>query len=944
MARLGRSQPASTRLRRPVQADIPPRSYAVGVAGSQERARPVNRAVGEVRTARGQDTALAIAGRVHTRLVGGFGSTSSGVGLGSGPLGQTPLGGTSEPSDLVEADQALPIAGRKHRRNVGRASESNSVEAVTRKHRRDVGLTVEFDAALPAFDKAFVSDAVFAAAIESTDRQPTFTLRADWNRDDQFDHPLSDLSPLVEQVTVERELQGDLPPEVGQIEGFAAASLKATLSGRWPAEKEAAAGFEDLSPAQVLAPYREDSPLYGAPLMQTPVQLDTGFVTDDGVREDRRFTGTVRRISPRSGGRTVALDAMDSTFRLRQPITLPGVALYRYVMENRGPDVYRHRINTQWLVDYILRRNGIFASPPCRDDAILSVTGHGSMIPEVGWGGAPETVFNTYRGATWFTQAHPYGMAYEIDSRGRWWTQSTVTANAGTGVGLSMISVVDPGDGVQRECFRMHLTTNATWWLVFGHGADGRPYIGLDGPAANDLIAVSPTGWTPVTSSQFLFIGAHVSFAATSMTVRWRIGGQLYTTTVTIPTRATNAWSPGAHVEYVWLRPFTNLQMWQSSTPPAAGPWQGEVHTPEADLDPGGNELTGLPEMIAADGWEVVKEICAAEASRFQFTESGRPQFRTRIGDTARGTPAVSETIPANKNLSDLVANTDEASIRNIINLKTPQVLVGEWGDYYKSPTVDAFDTPPGLHVFDVELPSSAYEIPPPRSTFGARWDQSKVWDSFGGAGFIYYETNQDWQEWSTWPGYSNMIRCMGIIKDDPFNVPGSGTQIRVVRLSPWRMRIMINNEKPYTVRFATRSVVESDGKVVEGEPALIIPARIVESGEEQLETFSDPDSIALYGASSFDIGGSGTRWRQIPDGLRGLADKVLETTAHPVPTLDAVDVAHDPRRRIGQRITLADPDGLGTVTATIVGLSTTYSSSGATDRITVRPIAAPGR
>ena len=907
MARFGRSVPPSTRLWRSTARyeGAEPRYLTVGVAGSEERARPVNRAIGEVRTAGELDTAPA-AGRGRARTVG------------------VP----------TEAGTALALAGRKHRRDVAIAGETSSVPGITRKHRRDVGLTTDYETALPAFDEAVVSDAVFAAAIESTDRQPTFTLRADWGRDGQFGHALSDLSPLVEQVTVERELQGDLPPEVGQIEGFAAASLKATLSGRWP--------DEDLSPAEVFAPYRTDSPLYGEPLMQTPVQLDTGFVTPDGVREDRRFTGTVRRLSPRSGGRTVALDAMDATFRLRQPITLPGVALFRDLMEQQGPDKYRHRINTQWLIDYILRRNGIYASPPARSDAILSVTGHGSAIPEVGWGGAPDIYYQTYRGPTSFTGG-PFGMMYEVDNWGQWWTQSTVTANAGTGVGLSMWAAMSPADGIQRECFRLSITTNATWWIVFGHGADGRPYIGLDGPGANDLISVSPTGWTPVTSTRFMFIGAHIAFAATSMTVSWRIGGQLYTNTVTIPTRANNIWSPAAYVDYNWSgRPYTNLQMWQSASPPAAGLWQGESWTPQADLDPGGNNLTGLPEMVAADGWDLIKEICAAEASRFQFTESGRPQFRTRIGDAARGTPAVSETITASKNLADLVANTDEASIRNVINLKTTQLLVSDWQDYYKAPAIDTFDTPPGTHSFDVELPTAAYEIPPPRSTFGGRsvW----TWYDYGGNGFMYAETNDEYREQQDNPNAKHLIRTMVVRADDGQVVVVNGVQIRVIRLSPWQMRIIVNNEQNYTVRFATQSTVDSQNFINPGEPALTIPARIVESGQEQLETFTDPDSIALYGTSSFDIGGSGTRWRQTPDALGDLAAKVLETTAHPVPVLDAVDVPHDPRRRIGQRITLADPDGLGTVTATIVGLSTTYSSSGATDRITVRPIAAPGQ
>lgn len=915
MARFGRSVPPSTRLSRTTgrYEGTEPRFVQVGVAGSQELARPVNRDPGEVRTARELDTAPAV-GRVRTRVVGAAG----------------------------ESNTVLAFAGRTRRRDVGIAGESSSVPAVTRKRRRDVEFAASYETALPAFDKAVVSEAVWRAAIESPDRQPTFTLRADWGRDGQFDHPLSDLSPLVEQVTVERELQGDLPPEVGQIEGYAAASLKATLSGRWPVDNEAAAGVDDLSPAQVFAPYRSDSPLYGAPLMQTPIQLDTGFVTDDGVREDRRFTGTVRRISPRSSGRSVAIDAMDSTFRLRTPITLPGVALYRSTMESVGPGRYRHRINTQWVIDYILRRNGIYASPPPRDDAILSVTGHGSLIPEIGWGGAEQGIYGSDPGRQWFTGA-PFGMIYQAFGIGRWWVQQPITAQSGAGFGCSMWMRMEAPNGVDDEEFRVHMSTNATWWLVFGVNSAGRPYIGLDGAGANDTITVSPNAWTPPASgTQWTFVGVHVTFAATSMTVRWRIGGQLYTTTVTIPTRPTDVWSPSPYFDYNLRYRLTNLQVWLTSTPPAAGLWPGEQWTPQADLDPGGNDLTGLPEMIAADGWEVIKEICAAEGSRFQFTESGRPQFRTRIGDASRGTPAVSETITANRNLADLVANTDEASIRNVINLKTTQLLISDWQDYYTP--AEPLVCPPGTNIFEVELPSAAYEIPPTLSAQGSL-NKPGDYDFAGGDGFLFYSTNERWQESTQNPWHRRYIRVMFARYDDPSVWHGPNMPIRVVRLSPWRMQIIVRNLNSFTVQLSTTRTFNTDGTLAqEAVSSLVIPARIVEAGQEQLETFTDPTSIALYGTSSFDIGGRGSRWCQTPDGLRDLATKVLSTTAHPVPVLDAVDVPHDPRRRIGQRITLADPDGLGTVTATIVGLSTTYSSSGATDRVTVRPIAAPGR
>lgn len=709
---------------------------------------------------------------------------------------------------------------------------------------------------------------------------------------------------------------------------------------------ESNADYEDsaFDLVDVFGPYRTDSPLYGRPVLNTPIYLETGFIAEDGPRLTRRFTGQVTRIHPQSGARTVELVAVDPVGRLRNTLTLSAVGMYASILRTRGPDAYRSRINSQWLIDYALRSNGFYTSPPPRDDAVLSVTGHGSMIPEIGWGGAPEEWYPTYRGDRW--QVGPFGGALATvgGDIGRWWLIEPITSASGTGFGMSMwLNMYTPGEVVQ-ELVAVNITIDETDFITFGIGADGRPYLGYKTfrPAEAESRAV-PTGWAPLTSPRWKFVGVHVTYTAGAMTARFRLDGQTYTSTVNIPTRVGN-WRPGAFISYNWRPSFQNFQMWNSATPPVT--WQGEDPNwvPQADLDPGTNELTGVPSLLGQDSWQLIQQVTDAEGSRFEFTTEGRPQFRTTKGDELYGrVQRVNEVMTADRNLADLVSTTDETTIRNVINVKTKTLTISDWSDYFSATTVDQFDTPPGTSIFDIPITSDVYDVPETRDAYGV----NVALNLLAHASFVFYNTDEAWNASKDVAAIKNYIRVGIVYADNPVQITDPGQvpviYIRVERTSPTNLRIYITNYSNRTVRFATPSKADDNGVLNAGQPALIVPARVIGQGPEQIETYTDTGSVATYGASSFDVGGSDERWRQTPTGLRPLASEVLATTANPVPVLDAVDVPHDPRRALGQRVVLRDPQGLGEVIGSIVGLTNTYQSDGAADKVMVRPIAPPG-
>lgn len=797
-----------------------------------------------------------------------------------------------------------------------------------------------------------VDDGAFGDAIEDVDRVPVYILKADWGRNGLYDHPLSDLTDLVTEVVVDRAVTGSLPVEVGLVEGAATAQLTVTLEGVW-------ADPDDnirMDTVDVFAPYRPDAPLYGRPVLRTPIYLETGYLTETGPRTQRRFTGTVTSVNPASGARSVKLTALDPTSSLRTPVTIYGSGLYAETLAAYGPDAYRARINSQWLIDRALRANGIYASPPARPDAILSVTGHGSMIPEVGFGGTPHEQYPTYRGPVWTPNTRFTGATGLLTTvggnQGYWWATDQISGAAGTGFGFSgWMGMFDFAAGFDDQIVQFDITFDGSWVFNFGVGADGVPYLDAFSTTSHRARAV---GYPLPPYYQWQFVGCHVAIGATTFTATFRINGNTYTQTVSYGNNPIGtAYRPLAYIRYGWARSFTNFQVWNSPTPPS-GPWQSEDpnFVPQADLDEGVNLLTGIPTMQNVDSWGLIQAVADAEGSIFQFTEDGRPQFLTSKGDAQnKRQHPVLERITADRNLADLVATTDESSIRNIVNVKTKRVLINKWTDYFKATTVDQFDTPPGTSIFDIPITSDVYGLPENRGAIGT----TNTLGALEGASFVFY-TQADAGGWSGgWndsdkvDAIRSYIRVCLIDANQPYQAFTTAGQIpkvyiRVQRIAPSLMRLYITNNSNITVRFATPSPVGSDNIYRDGDPALIIPAQLVGPEDaEQVETWTDNASVALYGESSFDVGGSDETWRQIPDGLRSLATEVLATTAHPVPVLDAVDVPHDPRRKIGQRIALADPDGLGEVVASIVALETTYSTAGAMDKITVRPIAPPG-
>lgn len=984
-----------------------------------------------------------------------------------------------------------------------------------------------------AFDlQAGVSDAAYHAAITSSDRWPICRIRADWDRDG-FNHPLADLSPLVERLTIDRELSGELPPEIGLVEGVATARMSAELGGTWidrtvealtpgqdqldnycpvPVPGEITTGWEvrvyndavvlgagplgasvtgmtrpfalrasidpgssggqigvfsaptanvvapgdvwtgrvewrcdqgftaqlllvwsdqygaflsnsvasgstftgtantvytrvltatapagarcvqarvqitpaagpvtveatcvrldrvsdsampyldgdspdwewtgipyastarrpttmltaEESVATALAPHRTGGPFTGVDVLGTPVEVDTGMLTDDGERTTRQFTGTLSRAAVSSAERVAVVDGLDPAALLRATITQPAMGIDYLLYRANGPGLYRDRaMNVQWLVDRICRANGIYASPPARPDTVLSATLHGASAPERGYGGMPVNVLPAARANTelYLTGGHPFGMMYPAPAtlETTYSLESPLTAAIGSGIGFSMWmlrSQTLPDGAVAATPASIALSSNT--FLDLRLGSAGQ--IGVRLRFSNTSTELYST-YVPPATPEWQYAAVHVAFGDIVMWVTFKNGtGAQTTTAVQIPRRVTQ-WAATTNIDFKVFQPMTNFQVWSQYLKPTTNDeWGGVTHISQADIDMSLNWLTAIPELLEENSWPLLKELRAAEFATMGFTETGRFFYRSRAVLRPRGAP---EVVSTDRNLAEIAAVTDLNTVRNEIVVSTTATFCRDWETIYEAQTEREFWSPPGRSIFELTLPSSTYEI-----ARGVNYQ-------------VYVE--EDIEDLVNDPKRKATNLVCAVRGSFPVEI-APNVVVSVQRVDAFTALIIVDNPNSYAVSFNTPADYDANGITSFGNPAFYLRGRRVTAADPVVVSRVDQDSVDNFGRFPYDLPGE-QRWRQRLYTMNEIADAVLAQTARPIPVIDQITVPHDPRRSLGDPLRIVDNAGLGSIPATVIGLSTTFeadestdeavgsSGGGATDVITARPVAPP--
>lgn len=819
----------------------------------------------------------------------------------------------------IEAELSRAIAGRLRRRDVRQATSSETGRPVRLAHRRDVGQALSFEVALQLAQSAgIVTEEAFAAAIAAPERIPYGTLRVDWDGDN-FGAADADLSENLRTIEIERSLDGDLPEGAGLIDGYATATLKAELGGT----RRGAT----MPLAAELSPFRPDSPRYGKRKTTRTVAGEIGLVTEDGPKALRLFTGPLRDVSLEEGPRSVTLDAVDPSERLRALVTLP---TYGEFVTHARRRKWALTVNSAALVDAMLRRNGIFASPPPRAEAIIVATGHGGLFAERGFNGAPISIYGSGPSSgLWVEDGHPYGMlgTPESPSYGTVGYQEfygftdgvtvPLKFQAGYGFGVSQLvhigSGMRGGSSVENRHLQIRVTEREYPRLFVNVFGNGEVYAGL----SVDASTVISTPRIPTGPGPWRFLGWHFRWTSdTTLEVRCRVDGQtrLYALTVPkvsiseTPTPTFGGYRPIVQVNGQLARSWSNLQAWPSYAPPPAGAWQGESWTSQADIGRGNNELVYLPDVASADSWDVLKAVVSAEYAVHGFTEFGRYYFRPR---TDVRPDRVDHYLDVDANLAEVAYSFSSDTIRNSVGVTTSASYhSGELQAVVKAQDVEEFVCGVGTSLFELDWPH------------GAAGYQ-------GGILQYHYQEKADtaardaaagYPMWSGdvvhgWTYSSRGASGNWTILDNTRSVV-----CRYVQTSSRKVQLRVSNPGPGPIRLATAMPADASS---EGEPAMRIGGWPLEKDVDRVTTWTNEESIRALGGRE----GGGERslpipaseWRQSDAPFSPVAVALLEALAEETPILEDLPVRGDPRIRAGNVAACRFLDGQVTVTGTVV-------------------------
>ncbi|MCK2239404.1 MULTISPECIES: hypothetical protein [unclassified Crossiella] len=738
-------------------------------------------------------------------------------------------------------------------------------------------------------------DTALAAATHGAVRTPLVRLRADWDRDGRYAHPLADLTEVTESVTVDRSLTGDLPAECRLVEGYTTARLSATLAG--------ARNGDPRDIARLLSPYRRDSPLHARPREDTPVRAEIGLATQDGPRLVPQFHGTTRGLSINSAERTVTLDALDPAERLRNPVTLPLGAEHRSAYYNRRIWPWRNRTNTQWVIDYVLRRNGIYFSPPPRTDCMWAMTGHGGAWPDVGnrgdvtgfpeEPGTPEYVPGRYglalngtskmfaqflaRCVREFRPGHGAGHAFEFHLLAG---ASNALSSNSSGLLLGM------GTSGHQDQFgtTFDILLRANGILTLEVHTQGNKVLTLDGPSLTGEPAWHAVGcWV------------HWDAEVHDFTAVWHVDGVRHGPyTATIGTLST--YTGGRHATVLGASPVPVQCMQISYAPEIPADW-GTPHASQADLDTGLNWIYGLPDVVSADSWEVIRTAVGAEYGVVEFDESGRFRFANRESARRRASAAPVRTLDAAVSLSGLTVSTSLDSVRNAVSASTaPRLQVTSAVTVWEPRTPEQLDTITGQFFVTVQM-SRRVQV--------AQAD-------------LHALSPQAWDD---------DVRHSFVAVDASSGEFADGVIVRVRQFEDEStVQLDITNPHPFTIRFALgdRPTLRINGLEISDEPATD-------------HLWDNPASAQRYGRRTLAL--QGNAFRQEPGSAAAVARSLLTDLADPTPVLAEIPVPGDPRLQLGDVVTVLDPDGLGgPIRASVIGIRRTLSTAdGLSDSLTLR-------
>lgn len=730
-----------------------------------------------------------------------------------------------------------------------------------------------------------------AAAISGSVRNPVYRAQVDWDKDGYGPaSSIDNITGRIVSITVDRTLKGDLPDEVRLVEGYAAAQATIDLGGdpTRPTEADAARHFSRFNAA---------SPLAGKNRLHRPFSLELGMRGTAGAEYLPAFTGLTSALPVDSGARSAQLVALDGAENLRAKINLPTV-----VADDLGS--VRPGLNGSWLIDYVLRRNSIYATQPARASVRMLATMRGSAYPEVG---AISTVKGSVGVAAQFTTDDRLALGAATGEQYRYGPSGILSVNDAAGILVELAeSRIDTG-GI------IHLTNSADDVAVWRDAGTDKLMCGVrrNGGGSWDGTLLGPA--LPHTTPG-AYIGVHLAFAAGTVTVTWRVNATSTSGTITSASQSGRPpltsvrvgeapiATPGAAATLA-SGALGQVQVTAEATP---GTW-GNTFVPTAVLDTSLNKITGILPTDARDSAGLITEVAAAEQGMFFFDEAGTARFRSRAYWASTAGQTVVATLTATTNLTDLAYDDNLAGIRNKVTARAVPVVVG--------PVTDIWTSPPGG-----TLPAYGSLV---------------LWVDFQ-ATIVGFDTLIRQFYGVARPHGQSRMRANTNRAGDGTDWPTGGFSGRIEQITSTTCKVTLTNHNSTTLYLVEPG--GAGGLVLAGRVVgqLLGGQTVTGNASGSAITATDDASIVEHGEQALDL--PDNPWRQDQDSVAGLVGEILGQTAWSRPVLTNVGIVGDPRLQLGDRVRIVDVQGIALDGEHwLTGISTTHSGGKLAQRVTAR-------
>jgi hypothetical protein len=564
---------------------------------------------------------------------------------------------------------------------------------------------------------------------------------------------------------------------------------------------------------------------------------------DDGSGLRTVFTGTVRTEQGSTGQASASFDCLDVADRLHMPVTLAALPA-----EVEG--VVTAGLSPSWVIDRVARQAGFQATYPNVAGSWLSATCAGSVWPETG----------------------------------------TLVATSGLGFGQA-------GWGVACTA------GTATWQVSRPRALVGVNTLGWS--AEGDGTAVIRVRLATTDGDQDLTVtynggGVTVSYAGTVLSGTQATAANVLTLTRTSAASMAASWGAGAGNLPIPASATVRAATLTVNNAAAGGivfhPGQPAAYLANSRIDEAVGHLDAVPPIGQTSGWDIVRDIAAAEQGAVWVDPDGTFRFASRL--TLRGVGATPVEVTSERDLASLAWTVSDSQLAGTVEVPVALTTVVTSLD---GAGVAAQTVP----VWTADQP---IRINPQRTV-------RLLVDLDGGAYGLdtVLRTGDDGSSWYR----ANTRR------------DGAGTSVvlasaRVVQVGPSQARITLRNSSG-----ARLWLVDSNG-----DPALRLTARARVDQDDSFAVDHDngtghPEVLRLPDSP----------WRQDEDAAETQARWLASEVASPTPQIRDVQVVPDLARSRGDIVRLIDGHASGAdLRAVVTGIRLSGTAGLLEQSLTLRP------